>query len=156
MGVTCHWHLLAKGMKSQLLSLVVHAWWTKIKHWFIPLQSTLLIFNWQTCTLIQAKEQSAGNINIEGRAKNDDLWKVHFWERKEEKQTDISNLQSTITFWVVPYTFASVAISDSLLTLLFTLFSDKHTTNLIEAVAVYTNKIQKLKTLIKLSNLCNL
>ena len=77
------------------------------------------------------------------------------FEREKRKSKPTSDLQSTITFWVVPYTFASVAIGDSLLTLLFTLFSDKHTTNLIEAVAVYTNKIQKLKTLIKLSNLCN-
>ena len=79
------------------------------------------------------------------------------FEREKRKSKQTSDLQSTIiTFCVVPYTFLSVAIGDSLLTLLFTFFSDKHTTNLIEAVAVYTNKIQKLKTLIKLSNLCNL
>ena len=35
-------------------------------------------FNWQTSTLIQAKERSAGIINIEGCAKNDDLSEVHF------------------------------------------------------------------------------
>ena len=37
-----------------------------------------LVFNWQISTLIQAKERSAGRINIEGRAKNDDLSEVHF------------------------------------------------------------------------------
>ena len=121
----------------------------------MPLQSTLLIFNWQTGTLIQAKEQSAGNINIEGRAKNDDLWKVHFWERKKEKQTD--------KWFAVYYYFLGCSIHFCVScnrrlfadVIVYT-FSDKLTTNLIEAVAVYTNKIQKLKTLIKLSNLCNL
>ena len=48
-----------------------------------------LVFNWQISTLIQAKERSAGRINIEGRAKNDDLSEIHFWERgKKKKQTN--------------------------------------------------------------------
>ena len=37
-----------------------------------------LDFNWQTSALIQPKERGAGIINIEGRAKNDDLSEVHF------------------------------------------------------------------------------
>ena len=50
----------------------------------MPVRSTslnyikTLDFNWQTSTLIQPKERSAGIINIEGRAKNDDLPEVHF------------------------------------------------------------------------------
>ena len=36
-----------------------------------------LDFNWQTSTLIQPKERSAGIINIEGRAKNDNFSEVH-------------------------------------------------------------------------------
>lgn len=121
--------------KAMIYAIAVHITYIKT-----------LDFNWQTSTLIQAKERSAGLINIEGRAKNDDLSEVHFWEREKRKSKQTSDLQSTIiTFCVVPYTFLSVAIGESLLTLLFTFFSDKHTTNLIEAVAVYTNKIQKLK-----------
>ena len=34
------------------------------------------------------------------------------------------------------------------------IISDKHTTSVIEAVAVYTNNFKSLKKLIKLSNLC--
>ena len=47
-----------------------------------------LDFNCQTSTLIQPKERSVGIINIEGRAKNDGLSEIHFWERKTKKQTN--------------------------------------------------------------------
>ena len=130
--------------------------WNKAMIYVIAVHITYiktLDFNWQTSTLIQAKEQSAGIMNIEGHAKNDDLSEVHFWEKKR-KQT--SDLQSTISFCDVPYTFPSVAIGESLLTSLLHFSLLAYTTNLIEAVAVYTNKFQKWKNLIKLSNLRNL
>ena len=104
-----------------------------------------LDFNWQTSTLIQPKERSAGIINIEGRAKNDDLSEVHFWERKKKKQTK--------KWFAVYYNYflgRSIHFSVSCNRRIFVdvivyIFSDKYTTSLIEAVAVYTNKIQKFK-----------
>ena len=104
-----------------------------------------LDFNWQTSTLIQPKERSAGIINIEGRAKNDDLSEVHFWDRKKIKQTN--------KWFAVHYNYflgRSIHFSVSCNRWIFVdvivdIFSDKHTTNLIEAMAVYTNKIQKFK-----------
>ena len=96
--------------------------WNKAMIYVIAVHITYiktLDFNWQTSTLIQANEQSAGIMIIEGHAKNDDLSEVHFWEKKR-KQT--SDLQSTISFCDVPYTFPSVAIGESLLTSLFTFF----------------------------------
>ena len=99
--------------KAMIYAIAVHITYIKT-----------LDFNWHTSTLIQPKERSAGNINIEGRAKNDHLSEVHFnFEREKGKSKQTSDLQSTIiTFWVVPYTFLSVAISESLVTLLFTFF----------------------------------
>ena len=106
---------MLKGFTSKAMIYAIAVHITYIKS---------LDFNWQTSTLIQPKERSAGNINIEGRAKNDDLSEVHFnFEREKGKSKQTSDLQSTIiTFWVVPYTFLSVAISESLVTLLFTFF----------------------------------
>ena len=75
-----------------------------------------LDFNWQTSTLIQPKERSAGIINIEGRAKNDNLSEVHSnFEIEKGKSKQTSDLQSTIiTFCAVPYIFLSVAIGAGL------------------------------------------
>ena len=58
--------------------------------------------------LKQSKEQSVGIINIEGHA-FDDLLVFHSLEKKTNKQK--SGLQSTISVWVVLYTFLSVAPS---------------------------------------------
>ena len=60
---------MLKGFTSKAMIYAIAAHITYIK---------TLDFNWQTSTLIQAKERSAGLINIEGRAKNDDLSEVHF------------------------------------------------------------------------------
>ena len=106
---------MLKGFTSKAMIYAIAVHITHIK---------TLDFNWQTSTLIQPKERSAGIMNIEGRAKNDNLSEAHFnFEREKGKSKQTSDLQSTIiTFWVVPYTFLSVAIGESLLTLLFTLF----------------------------------
>ena len=58
--------------------------------------------------LKQSKEESVGIINIEGHA-FDDLLVFHSLEKKTNKQE--SGLQSTISVWVVVYTFLSVALS---------------------------------------------
>ena len=58
--------------------------------------------------LKQAKERSVGIINIEGHA-FDNLLVFHSLEKKTNKQK--SGLQSTISVWVVLYTFLLVAPS---------------------------------------------
>ena len=63
--------------KAMIYAIAVHIHYIKT-----------LDFNRQTSTLIQSKERSAGIINIEGRAKNDNLSEVHFCERKKKKQTN--------------------------------------------------------------------
>ena len=52
--------------KAMIYAIAVHITYIKT-----------LDFNWQTSTLIQPKERSAGIINIEGRAKNDNFSEVH-------------------------------------------------------------------------------
>ena len=76
------------------------------------------------------------------------------FEREKRKWKQTSDLQSTIiTFWVVPYT--SVSCNRRIFVdVIVYIISDKHTTCVIEAVAVYTNNFKSLKKLIKLSNLC--
>ena len=59
--------------------------------------------------LKQSKEQSVGIINIEGHA-FDDLLVFHSLEKKKTNKQE-SGLQSTISVWVVLYTFLSVAPS---------------------------------------------
>ena len=60
---------MLKGFTSKVMiySIVVHITYIKT-----------LDFNWQTSSPIQPKERSAGIINIEGRAKNDNLSEDHF------------------------------------------------------------------------------
>ena len=106
---------MLKGFTSKAMIYAIAVHLTYIK---------TLDFYWQLSTPIQPKERRAGIINIEGRAKNDNLSVVHFnFEREKGKSKQTSDLQSTIiTFWVVPCTFPSVAIGESLLALLFTFF----------------------------------
>ena len=63
--------------------------------------------------LKQAKEQSVGIINIEGHAFADNLLVFHSLKKQTNKQTNKqkSGLQSTISVWVVLYTFLLVAPS---------------------------------------------
>ena len=91
--------------KAMIYAIAVHITYIKT-----------LDFNWQTSTLIQPKERSAGIINIEGRAKNDNFSEVHSnFEIEKGKSKQTSDLQSTITtFCVVPYIFLSVAIGANL------------------------------------------
>ena len=60
--------------------------------------------------LKQAKEQSVGIINIEGHAFADNLLVFHSLEKKKTNKQK-SGLQSTISVWVVLYTFLLVAQS---------------------------------------------
>ena len=107
--------------------------------------STSIEFRVSRKTIRQPKERGAGIINIEGSAKNDDLLEVHFWGRKKKKETG--------KWFAVYYYFLGRSIQFSVscnrrifADVIVYNFSDKHTTNLIEALAVYTNKIiQKFK-----------
>ena len=61
--------------------------WNKAMIYVIAVHITYiktLDLNWQTSTLIQANEQSAGIMNIEGHAKNDDLSEVSFLREKTQ------------------------------------------------------------------------
>ena len=60
---------MLKGFTSEAMIYAIAVHITYIK---------TLDFNWQTSTLIQPKERSAGIINIEARAKNDNVSEVHF------------------------------------------------------------------------------
>ena len=60
---------MVKGFtsKAMIYAIAVHITYIKT-----------LDFYWQLSTPIQPKERRAGIINIEGRAKNDNLSEVHF------------------------------------------------------------------------------
>ena len=60
---------MVKGFTSKAMIYAIAVHLTYIK---------TLDFYWQLSTPIQPKERSAGIINIEGRAKNDNLSEVHF------------------------------------------------------------------------------
>ena len=60
---------MVKGFTSKAMIYAIAVHLTYIK---------TLDFYWQLSTPIQPKERRAGIINIEGRAKNDNLSEVHF------------------------------------------------------------------------------
>ena len=82
--------------------------------------------------------------NIED-PKKDNLSEVHFWERKKKKQTNKSFAVYYNYFLGRSIHFSIGCNRRIFVDVIVYIISDKHTTNLIEAVAVYTNKIQKCK-----------